>query len=235
MKIYGWQKVSLIDYPGHVATTVFFGGCNLRCSYCHNHSLLSVSPERTMIDPEEIIRFCKARRRMIQGVVLSGGEPTLVPRLAEFRQRLGAVGMKVKLDTNGMRPDRIRAVAPDYLALDVKTVPTKYGSVLQAPYEDCDQRLAESLAIVREMRENAEVRITLAPDVITKHDWRQLVPFVAGVKRIFLQPVKYRPDHPAFGLVRTGFDPQTALDFREELRRTGSRVEIRGEELRLSA
>ena len=131
MRISGLQKMTLLDYPGLVACTVFTGGCNLRCPFCHNASL--VLPERAddALDEAEVLRFLEKRQGMLDGVAVTGGEPLLHADLSDFLRRVRDLGYRIKLDTNGTFPDRLRAVVEeglvDRVAMDVKNAPLLYG------------------------------------------------------------------------------------------------------------
>ncbi|MBR3289729.1 MAG: anaerobic ribonucleoside-triphosphate reductase activating protein, partial [Clostridia bacterium] len=134
MQISGLQKMTLLDYPGQIACTVFTGGCNLRCPFCHNASL--VLPERTKsaMDVSEVLRFLEKRQGMLDGVAVTGGEPLLNADLAEFLRRVRALGYRIKLDTNGTFPERLRALVEeglvDRVAMDVKNAPLLYGKTV---------------------------------------------------------------------------------------------------------
>jgi pyruvate formate lyase activating enzyme len=134
------RKTSLIDYPGLVSAVIFFPGCNLRCPWCHNGELVTgKTPSAGFIPLEEALGRLEKRRRVLGGVVLSGGEPTLVPELPELTGRIRAAGLKVKLDTNGMLPQALEKLfasektKPDYIALDLKLAPERYGELLPRP------------------------------------------------------------------------------------------------------
>ena len=118
----GWHKNSFIDFPGTVAAVLFFSGCNLACPYCHNPDIVKAGTS-SLVRPDDIADFLEKRKGLIDGVVLSGGEPTLHACLAEAASFIRSLGYRVKLDTNGLLPDAVAAVKPDYLALDVKTAP----------------------------------------------------------------------------------------------------------------
>jgi pyruvate formate lyase activating enzyme len=182
----GWTKNSFIDYPATVATVLFFGGCNLRCPYCHNPAI--VDAETGIADQsEEIWQFLEERKALIQGVVFSGGEPTIHAGIAERADEMRHRGYRIKLDTNGLLPEAIQRIAPDYLAVDLKTDPEKYATLLRAPYRDVKQRLSDSLDSVRRMGDAAEVRITVAPGIIDSQDIDALLPLLKGVAKVFLQ------------------------------------------------
>jgi len=182
----GWQKNSFIDFPGKAATVLFFGGCNLRCPYCHNPSLfedMGTMEERS----NEVWDFLQKRRSMIDGVVLSGGEPTLQPDIVTIANSIRNLGYKIKLDTNGLKPETIREISPDYLALDIKTIPENYKTYLNCRISDPQDQLKESISIVKSMGYDAEIRITLAPGIVTVEDIEKISELISGVKNIFLQ------------------------------------------------
>lgn len=185
--IAGWLKNSFIDFPGTVSTVLFFGGCNLRCPWCHNPSI--VNGESSSVDAREVFSWLEARKGLVDGVVLSGGEPTLHREaLSQVVATCRSFGYKIKLDTNGLRPGMIDEVNPDYLAMDLKTVPCRYDLVGWKG-NDPTSVLTESLNIVKKMDDCAEVRITVAEPFINESVIDELLPFVEGVHKVFLQPV----------------------------------------------
>lgn len=131
IKIAGWQKLSLIDYPGKMAMVIFLAGCNMRCHYCHNHQILDVN--QNQIPLGKIIADLKMRRKWLDAVVVSGGEPTIYSNLIPLLRFLRSLGYLVKLDTNGTRPDIVRIVVEndlvDYVALDLKAPACKYVAI----------------------------------------------------------------------------------------------------------
>ena len=136
MRIGGLQKVTLLDYPGKVACTVFLPGCNLRCPFCHNGGLV-LGPMPAELDSEELLAFLRKRRGLLDGVCVTGGEPLLRPDLPELLSQIKELGYPVKLDTNGGRPAQLRALAEaglvDYVAMDVKNSPGRYGETAGVP------------------------------------------------------------------------------------------------------
>lgn len=187
LKIAGWNKLSFIDFTGRASTVLFFPRCNLRCPYCHNPGV--VLDEYPAIDGSAVFRYLKKHSDLVEGVVLSGGEPTIHAGLPEMVSRLRALPVAIKLDTNGLLPGVVRELDPDYLALDIKTVPSRYHE-LGCSYADAEARLLESVGIVRAMGENAEVRITMAPRFIDAAVMETLGEILTGVARVFLQPCK---------------------------------------------
>ncbi|MBN2036309.1 MAG: anaerobic ribonucleoside-triphosphate reductase activating protein [Chitinispirillaceae bacterium] len=184
--IVGWAKHSFIDFPGTIATVLFFSRCNLSCPWCHNPGVVrgAYPPVRL----SEIMEYLDKRRDMIEGVVCSGGEPTLhagLPALVkEFRTR----GMKIKLDTNGLLPEVARQCAPDYLSLDIKALPFRYKEI-GCTYGDVEDRLKRSIQQVRELGKNAEIRIPVASGFFDANVAASIAELVSGVERLFLQPI----------------------------------------------
>ena len=129
MLISGFDKVTLLNYPGLVACTIFTKGCNLKCPFCHNSSLISGNDD-TYIDEDEIFKYLNKRKNIIEGVCISGGEPLLQKDIKEFIRKIKSLGLKVKLDTNGTNPDLILSLINDnlldYIAMDIKNIKSKY-------------------------------------------------------------------------------------------------------------
>ena len=136
MNIAGLQKMTLLDYPGKVACTVFLQGCNFRCPFCHNSGLLGV-PESTLMNMEQFLTFLQRRKGLLDAVCVSGGEPTLSPDLRELLTAIKAMGFSVKLDTNGSRPEILEQLVQDglvdYVAMDIKNCPQRYGETAGIP------------------------------------------------------------------------------------------------------
>lgn len=130
MKIHGLNKLTLLDYPGHMACLIFTGACNYRCPFCHNASLVLNPNSQPAISEEEIFAFLHSRKGILEGVCISGGEPTLQADLPEFIRKVRAMGFHVKLDTNGSRPGILKALLDegllDYVSMDIKNAPKKY-------------------------------------------------------------------------------------------------------------
>jgi pyruvate formate lyase activating enzyme len=187
--IAGWHKNSFIDFPGTVATVLFFSGCNLRCGYCHNPHVVNATTTEE-INGEEIRDFLRRRVKAIDGVVFSGGEPTLHNTITETAAQIRALGYRIKLDTNGLMPDMIAKISPDYLSMDVKTLPELYKQYCLSPYGDTEDRLRRSLEIARAMKRNAEVRITCAPGFVNREIISRLAVLLSGVAQVFLQPMQ---------------------------------------------
>jgi pyruvate formate lyase activating enzyme len=163
MNIAGLQKMTLLDFPGRVACTVFLGGCNFRCPFCHNSELFMGKPEKLMED-EEFFAFLKSRKGLLDGVCVSGGEPTLYPGLEEMLRRIKALGFAVKLDTNGSRPEVLKALVEkglvDHVAMDVKNGPQQYGETTGTPGVSLE-KIEESLRFLMTDAVSYELRTTV--------------------------------------------------------------------------
>ena len=160
--ISGLQKMTLLDFPGKVACTVFLQGCNFRCPFCHNSQMLTGNPVPVM-ETEAFFQFLQSRKRLLDGVCVSGGEPTLRPELPEFLTRIKEMGFAVKLDTNGSRPQTLKSLVTqglvDYVAMDVKNSPRLYAQTV-----GCDVDLSaieESLRFLLSGTVPYELRTTL--------------------------------------------------------------------------
>ena len=189
--ISGWLKNSFIDYPGTVATVLFFRGCNLRCPYCHNGPL--VRKELPEIPFSDVLDFLLKRKGILEGVVLSGGEPTIHATLPLVVREVRKLGYRVKIDSNGLNPDMIETCAPDYLSLDIKTIPERY-TALGCSTSEYKSHLQQSLQLVRAMGARAEVRITVAPGFVDEEVIIQLRELLAGISQVFLQPYRNTTD-----------------------------------------
>ena len=161
--ICGLQKMTLLDFPGKIACTVFLGGCNFRCPFCHNSELFMGKPEKLMED-EDFFKFLKSRKGLLDGVCVSGGEPTLYKNLPEFLARIKELGFLVKLDTNGSRPEVVRELVEknlvDYIAMDVKNSPAMYGQTVGLEKMDL-AAIEESLRFLIGGEVDYELRTTL--------------------------------------------------------------------------
>lgn len=189
MEIHGLQKMTLLDYPGKVACTIFLGGCDMRCPFCHNGGLVDGSspPE---LDDGALLTFLKGRRGLLDGVCVTGGEPLLRPRLGELLLSVKELGFLVKLDTNGTHPDRLRALAEgglvDYVAMDVKNSPARYARTAGVTGLDLGP-IEESVAFLLSGAVDYEFRTTVVKEFHDLDAFRAIGPWLAGARRYFLQ------------------------------------------------
>ncbi len=191
MNIHGLQKLTLLDYPGKVACTVFLAGCNLRCPFCHNSELLDAAAAMPVMDDGELLAFLKKRQGMLDGVAFTGGEPLLRPELPALLKRVHALGYPVKLDTNGTLPDRLERVLldglVDYVAMDVKNSPARYAETCGLETMDLSPVYA-SIELLLTGPTDYEFRTTVTEELHDETSIAALGPMIAGAKRWFLQP-----------------------------------------------
>jgi pyruvate formate lyase activating enzyme len=202
---YGLVKTTLLDYPGLVSAVVFTAGCNLRCPWCQNPGLVHAPWDEGLLSEAEILAFLEKRRNVLQGVVVTGGEPLFLPDLPFLLARIRDLGYRVKLDTNGTFPDRLEALAPglvDYLAFDLKNAPSAYHRSAGVPVKT--EKLARTLDWMRTNRpHDSEVRLTWVPGLNEGRTLDEYAAFVGPGLPVWVQ--SYRPGpvlDPAFAGVR---------------------------------
>ena len=190
MRLGGLQKLTLLDYPGLVACTVFTVGCNMRCPFCQNASLVNRIEEENLLSEEEFFSFLKKRQGILDGVCITGGEPTLHPDLPEFIAKIKSMGYKVKLDTNGSFPDKVKALLDsgnvDFVAMDLKNTLDRYAETVGVPGFDTS-KILESIRIIRESGVEYEFRTTVVSPLHRPEDFGELAKLVEGSPRYFLQ------------------------------------------------
>lgn len=184
----GLQKTTLIDYPGKVACTLFVDKCNFRCPFCQN-PLLVLEKETNVIMEHEVLAFLKKRKKVLQGVCITGGEPTLHYELKEFLPKVKALGYKIKLDTNGSMPAFVRELIDakliDYVAMDIKAPLKKYD--VAAGVDVNKQAIKESIALLLEARVDYEFRTTVVPTIVELEDMHKIGELIRGAKAYYLQ------------------------------------------------
>jgi len=189
MIIAGLQKLTLIDYPGKLAATVFLVGCNFRCPWCYSSEL--VIPEKIEKQPKiserEFFKFLRSKKGLLEGVVICGGEPTTNNDLPKFIKRIKKMGYLVKLDTNGSNPEMLRRLIDknmiDYVAMDVKYPRERYPK---------RKEIEKSIEILKQGKINCECRTTVVPSVLDKKDILKIVQWISGVPKYYLQ--NFRPE-----------------------------------------
>ncbi len=190
MNFGGLQELTLIDYPGKIAATVFAIGCNFRCYYCHNPEL--VLPEKIKNQPviteTFVLEFLKTRIGLLQGLCITGGEPTLQGDLPAFAKVVKDLGFLIKIDTNGTNPEMLRFMVNnhllDYIAMDIKTLPAKYEAVTGVATDlAC---LKESIDLIKQSGVEYEFRTTMAPG-ITESDILNIADLIQGADNYYLQ------------------------------------------------
>ena len=189
MQIHGFNKTTLLDYPGLVAATIFTGACNFRCPYCHNAELVLNPSSQPVIPEEEIFAHLKKRHGITQGVCITGGEPTLQKDLKDFIKKLKELDLKVKLDSNGYKPEVLKDLVQegllDYIAMDVKAPLDEYDIIAGVKLDS--SKLKESIDFLIEGHVPYEFRTTVVKDFHTKESFEKMAELIRGAERYFLQ------------------------------------------------
>lgn len=229
MKISGLQKLTLLDYPGHIACTIFTSGCNYRCPFCHNASLVIHTNNLPSIEETEVINFLKKRTGILQGVCITGGEPTLQTDLIPFIEKIKSMGFLVKLDTNGNNYEIVKKLISmnmiDYIAMDIKNSKEKYESTTGTRFFDVNE-VEKSSALLLEGKIPYEFRTTLVKEYHTEEDLRSIGEWLRGADKYFLQAFQDSGDLIASNL--HGFTEQELIYFRNLLVPYFKSVELRG-------
>ena len=190
MLICGLQKLSMVDFPGKLAATVFTGGCNLRCPFCHNALLVTRLEESPRLSQEEVLNFLASRKGLLDGVVLSGGEPLMQKGAIDFLRQVRSLGFAVKLDTNGCYPQALgeilEAGLADYVAMDIKNRPEKYAMTVGLEHFDLGP-IEESIALLQKSGTEYEFRTTVVREFHTEEDIAAIGKWLQGSPKYFLQ------------------------------------------------
>lgn len=187
MLIAGFEKNTLVDYPGKIASIIFTYGCNLQCGYCHNPELVTLPCKKeTIINEEEVISYLRKRSGLIEGLVITGGEPTLQPDLIEFIKKVKEIGVLVKLDTNGLLTKKIQGILEenivDYWAMDVK-----YPSQYYQEYGIDIDAVKNSIELIKKSAKDYEFRTTFVKGVHKLKDVNKIGELIKGSKRYYIQ------------------------------------------------
>ena len=202
MKIQGLQKMTLLDFPGRVACTVFLGGCDFRCPFCHNGELLDGTAPAVM-DDQELLRFLKGRQGLLDGVAITGGEPLLRKDLPDLLRAIRDLGFAAKVDTNGNHPEALESLLrqglADYVAMDIKNSPQKYA--LTAGLSGLDLApIRRSVKLLMDGPVPYEFRTTVVDELHKAEDFEAIGQWIAGARAYFLQPFTDRDSVPFAGL-----------------------------------
>lgn len=229
MKLLGLQKLTLLDYPEHMACTVFTGGCNFRCPFCHNRDLVFLPEGLGEISPEEFFAFLKKRKGILEGVCVTGGEPLLHPEIKDFIKDIKALGYLVKLDTNGSYPQRLKELVGegliDYVAMDIKNSKERYAEtagVERLPLEP----ICESVEFLLSGAADYEFRTTVVKDFHEETDFISIREWIKGAKRYYLQGFRDSGALIKEGL--EGYEKAELERFKAVLEEVLPRVELRG-------
>lgn len=229
MNIHGFTKTTLLDYPGQVAATVFTGGCNFRCPFCHNYELVMSPDVFPREDEKQILDFLKKRKGILTGVAISGGEPTLCGDLKAFILKLKELGYLVKLDTNGYNPEILKDLMSnslvDYVAMDIKAGRDNYARAIGL--NSCDiSRIDNSLDILSTNGIPYELRTTAVCGLHTSEDFEDIAIWIPKDCSYFIQKYKETPgiDNPGF----MSFSDEQLVVFANIVRKNVKSVSLRG-------
>lgn len=216
MKISGLQKLTLLDYPGHLACTVFTAGCNFRCPFCQNASLVLPSKVISQYREEEILNFLSSRKHILEGLCISGGEPTMQPDLTDFIRKVKSMGYSVKLDTNGTHPKLLRELIEDQLidmvAMDIKNSKESYPKTSGIEILNINS-IEESVDLLKEGRIPYEFRTTIVRELHTKKDMDDIGKWLYGSSPYYLQAFVDSGD--LIGTNLTGYSKQELIELLE--------------------
>jgi pyruvate formate lyase activating enzyme len=203
MRIGGIQKNSLIDYPSKISCVVFASGCNFDCPYCHNPDLARPAADHCLLDEKSIVSFLKQRKTLLDGIVISGGEPTIQKELFDFCRLVKSIGYPVKIDTNGSNPHVIKQLVDthlvDYIAMDVKTDPDRYSPLIVKGIAPAAIRA--SIRIIMKSGIPHEFRTTCVKSIVEEKDIRVISSLIQGANLFVLQKVQFHQTpvlHPEF-------------------------------------
>lgn len=223
MNIKGIQKTTLLDFPEKLACTIFTGGCNFRCPFCHNASLVLKAGEVEEISEEEFFSYLTKRKGVLDGVCITGGEPLLNPNLSDFIKKIRSLGLLVKLDTNGSFPDKLEALLDegllDYVAMDIKNSKSKYA--LTAGLKDYPEEIEKSIDIIIKKAPDYEFRTTVVRELHDIQDIVEIASRIKNAKKYFLQSYVDSGD-----IIETGLSPYSAQEMLEILEKAQSVLPI---------
>ena len=229
-KILGFEKLSLVDYDSYVACTIFTGNCNFNCPFCHNSSLVLAYNEIEEIKKEDILNYLKDRKKMIDAVCISGGEPSLYKGLIELIDDIKKMGYLVKLDTNGSNFDLLKYLIDnkkiDYVAMDVKNSINRYYETIGIENSNLLNNVLKSIELLKEDKIDYEFRTTLVEELHSLEDIKEIGELLKGSKRLFLQKFVDRGTCLKNNLHEVSSD--NALKYKEVLEKYINNVNLRG-------
>ena len=193
MKIGGIQKISLLDYPDCISAIVWTPDCNFRCPFCYNKNLVEGKVE--LIPEEEVLSFLKKRKGLLEGLVVSGGEPLLQEDIVDFVEKVKKLDYLIKIDTNGMFPDKLKELIDkkliDYIAMDIKAPKNKYS--ILAGVNVTIKKIEQSIDLIKNNAPDYEFRTTFVPELLKKEDIIEIAKWLKGANKFFLQQFKINP------------------------------------------
>lgn len=230
MKICGLNKTTLLDYPGKVAATVFVGGCNFRCPFCHNGDLVLSSGEMPEISEDEVFSFLKKRKNVLEGVCITGGEPTLYKELPEFIWKIKELGYMVKLDTNGSNPDMMQELISkkmvDYIAMDIKAPIPGYAKVCGTNVDV--EKIKKSVELLKTGKVPYEFRTTIVKELHSKEDILEIGKWLHGAENYYLQSYQETDKNICQGF--SAMEKEDLFELEKALQKYVKNVKVRGVE-----
>ncbi len=229
MQILGLEKMSLVDFDGLVAATVFTGGCNFLCEFCHNSALVLSYKDIPTLDENEVLSYLKKRKGILDGVCISGGEPTLQKDLFSFAEKLKNIGYKVKLDTNGTNPEAIKYLYKnglvDYFAMDIKNDRSNYAKIIGFDSFDT-KKVEQSVDFFLSFNANYEFRTTLINEYHKKENILGIANWIKGANKYFLQ--KFKNSENCIKSHLSAVDDNTAIIFLNIMKDYVKNTNLRG-------
>lgn len=229
MNVHGLYKMTLLDYPEHLACTIFTGGCNFRCPFCHNASLVTHIDQSALIPEADIFQFLSSRVGILEGVCITGGEPTLQSDLLQFIQNVKNLGFKVKLDTNGSNPELLAQLLNqnllDYVAMDIKNSPTSYAKTIDLHTYDLSN-INASVTLLMQSSIDYEFRTTVVKELHTMQDFLEIADWISNCAHYYLQGFKDSKD--LIGEGYSGYEVEELQAFARKLKEKIPNVAIRG-------
>lgn len=229
MQIHGFNKLTLLDYPGHLAATIFLGGCNMRCPFCHNSLLVTEVSSQPILALEEILQSLWKRKNILEGVCITGGEPCLYKDLPDLIDKIKSMGFKVKLDTNGTNPTMLKTLVKekliDYIAMDIKNTKEKYALTSGVPSLDLAP-MEESVQFLLTAPLEYEFRTTVVKELHNREDMLSIGQWINKAKAYYLQAYKDSGHilQPGF----SGHSKDTLLEFVALLKPCVEKIALRG-------
>ena len=229
MRILGFQKLTLLDYPGKVACTIFIGGCNFRCPFCHNADLVINPNEQPEISEDKIFATLKKRQGILEGVCVTGGEPTLFPELKDFLKKIKALGYAIKLDTNGYKPEVLIELVElglvDHVAMDIKNTLAKYTETVGLGEMDVT-KIQKSIDFLKQGTVSYEFRTTVVKGLHTMADMEEIGKLISGAKQYFLQ--SYQESDHVISPIFSSYSKEELEQMRDLVKQYVEHVELRG-------
>lgn len=228
MIIDGFNKLTLLDYPGHTACIIFTRGCNFNCNFCQNSTLIKMDQSKGLISKEEVLEYLKKRKNILDGIVISGGEPTLQKNLISFMEEVKKIGLKIKLDTNGYSPKILKYVIEnklvDYIAMDIKHTFMNYQKIIKKNI--VLDKIKESINLIKESNICHEFRTTIMKEHHTLEDLIEIVKFIGKKENYYLQNFVDSDNVNCSGL--HGFSDEELISLENTLRKYSKNIKVRG-------